>query len=283
MELIIDSVTKKYKDKKALDCFSLTMTAGVYGLLGPNGAGKSTLIGIITGLVKQDSGSVTYISESGFPLCERLGYLPQYQSFYKNYSAEEFLLYIMALKGVKTADRKDYCRSLLAQVNLENCGSKKIGAFSGGMKQRLGIAQALVGEPDVLIFDEPTAGLDPKERIRFRNLISSLGSDRIVILATHIVSDIAYIAKEVVLINNGRLLDHGTQNHITSKLNGRVWEYACSSDTVIELMNAYPASNVIAEGDMCRVRLICDNKPFENAESVSPNLDDVCLYSFGEI
>lgn len=283
MELIIDSVTKKYKDKKALDCFSLTMTAGVYGLLGPNGAGKSTLIGIITGLVKQDSGSVTYISESGFPLCERLGYLPQYQSFYKNYSAEEFLLYIMALKGVKTADRKDYCRSLLAQVNLENCGSKKIGAFSGGMKQRLGIAQALVGEPDVLIFDEPTAGLDPKERIRFRNLISSLGSDRIVILATHIVSDIAYIAKEVVLINNGRLLDHGTQNHITSKLNGRVWEYACSSDAVIELMNAYPVSNVIAEGDMCRVRLICDNKPFENAESVSPNLDDVCLYSFGEI
>ena len=283
MELIIDSVTKNYKDKKALDCFSLRMTAGVYGLLGPNGAGKSTLIGIITGLVKQDSGSITYINESGSPLCTRLGYLPQYQSFYKNYTAEEFLLYIMALKGIKTDKGKDYCRNLLAQVNLENCGGKKIGAFSGGMKQRLGIAQALVGEPDVLIFDEPTAGINPRERIRFRNLISSLGSDRIVILATHIVSDIAYIAKEVVLINNGRLLDCGTQDHITSKLNGKVWEYTCSSDTVIEIMNAYPVSNVISEGDLCKVRLICEKKPFEIATGVSPNLDDVCLYSFGEI
>lgn len=283
MELIIDSVTKQYKDKKALDRFSLKMTAGVYGLLGPNGAGKSTLIGVITGLVKQDSGSVSYKSKSGLPLCARLGYLPQYQSFYKNYTAEEFLRYIMALKGIKTENSKSYCRRLLEQVNLADCGGKKIGAFSGGMKQRLGIAQALVGEPEVLIFDEPTAGLDPKERIRFRNLISSLGSDRIVILATHIVSDIAYIAKEVVLINNGRLIDIGTQSQITSKLKGKVWEYACDSDSVIELMNAHPVSNVIAEGNLCRVRLICEHKPFENAVDVSPNLDDVCLYSFGEI
>lgn len=283
MELIIDNITKSYKGKKALDCFSLKMMPGVYGLLGPNGAGKSTLIGVITGLIKQDKGSVTYIDDNNLPLCKKLGYLPQYQSYYKNYSAEEFLHYIIALKGLKIRNEKEYCRILLEQVNLADCGKKKIGAFSGGMKQRLGIAQALVGEPNVLIFDEPTAGLDPKERIRFRNLISSLGNDKIVILATHIVSDISYIAKQVVLINNGLLVDCGTQSEITSKLKGKVWEYCCESKEILNVINSLPVSNVIAEGNSCKARIISDSIPFDNAINVTPNLEDVCLYNFGEM
>ena len=283
MKLSIKNITKTYGKKRALDNFTLDFKPGVYGLLGPNGAGKSTLIGTITGLVNPDCGTVKYTDENECSLCEKLGYLPQYQSYYRNYSAPEFLKYIMALKEYKPANQKGYIEELLHLVNLSDVGNKKIGAFSGGMKQRLGIAQALIGDPNVLIFDEPTAGLDPKERVRFRNIISSLGSEKIVILATHIVSDISYIANKIILLYNGVLTDFGTQREITEKIKGKVWEFTCSAHDVLEIMNRIRVSNVVSQGESCLVRAVCDDKPTQNAESVTPDLEDVCLYSFGEL
>ena len=283
MELSIKNITKTYGKKRALDNFTLDFKPGVYGLLGPNGAGKSTLIGTITGLVAPDCGTVKYTDEKGCNLHEKLGYLPQYQSYYRNYSATEFLKYIIALKDYKPDDPKSYIEELLHLVNLSDVGNKKIGAFSGGMKQRLGIAQALVGEPNVLIFDEPTAGLDPKERVRFRNIISSLGSEKIVILATHIVSDISYIANEIILLYNGVLTDFGTQREITEKINGKVWEFTCKAQEVLDIMNRIRVSNVVSQGENCLIRAVCDDKPTSSAENVTPDLEDVCLYSFGEL
>lgn len=283
MELSIKNITKTYGKKRALDNFTLDFKPGVYGLLGPNGAGKSTLIGTITGLVDPDCGTVKYTDENGCNLHEKLGYLPQYQSYYRNYSAPEFLKYIIALKDYKPDDPKSYIEELLHLVNLSDVGSKKIGTFSGGMKQRLGIAQALVGEPNVLIFDEPTAGLDPKERVRFRNIISSLGSEKIVILATHIVSDISYIANEIILLYNGVLTDFGTQREITEKINGKVWEFTCKAQEVLDIMNRIRVSNVVSQGENCLIRAVCDDKPTPGAENVTPDLEDVCLYSFGEL
>lgn len=283
MKLSIKNITKTYGKKRALNKFSLDFSAGVYGLLGPNGAGKSTLIGTITGLVKPDCGTVSYSDENGAKLHEKLGYLPQYQSFYKNYSAPEFLKYMCALKNYKPANLSNYCAELLELVNLSDVGKKNIGAFSGGMKQRLGIAQALIGEPKVLIFDEPTAGLDPKERVRFRNIISSLGSDRIVILATHIVSDISYIANEIILLNQGEMTDFGTESEIISKIVDKVWECDVVSSDVLEIMNKYKVSNVISHSDKCTIKIVCEEKPFANAIPAAPDLEDVCLYEFGEL
>lgn len=282
MELSIKNATKTYGKKCALDNFSLDFSAGVYGLLGPNGAGKSTLIGIITGLVKPDHGSIKFVGNDGEKLHEKLGYLPQYQSFYKNYSAPEFLRYICALKKYKPENQK-YIEDLLELVNLADVGKKKIGSFSGGMKQRLGIAQALIGEPSVLIFDEPTAGLDPKERVRFRNIISSLGSDKIVILATHIVSDISYIANKIILLNQGKITDFGTESDIISKVKDKVWECEIPSEKVLEVMNQFKVSNVVSSAKKCKLKIVNETKPFENAISVVPDLEDVCLYEFGEL
>ena len=188
-----------------------------------------------------------------------------------------------ALKKYKPNDIKKYCDGLLELVNLSDVGNKKIGAFSGGMKQRLGIAQALIGEPSVLIFDEPTAGLDPKERVRFRNIISSLGSDRIVILATHIVSDISYIANKIILLNQGVMTDFGTESEIISKISDKVWECEVASSDVLDIMNKFKVSNVISQAEKCKIKLVCDEKPFPDAVPAIPDLEDVCLYEFGEL
>ena len=283
MLLEIKNITKAYKGKIVLNNFSLDMTCGVYGLLGPNGAGKSTLIGIITGLISPDSGMINYTDKWGSVLNDTLGYLPQYQDYYKNFTAEEFLAYVIALKNFPPKNQKKYISDLLETVNLADNRKKKIRTFSGGMKQRLGIAQAIIGEPNVIIFDEPTAGLDPKERIRFRNIISSLGKDKIVILATHIVTDIAYIAKEVILLDQGNLLASASQDKIIEKVRGKVWHYNCENERIIDVMSKYRVSNVIAGGDRCIVRVVSEEKPFNSAEQVEPNLEDTCLYCFGEI
>lgn len=220
MELIIDRVTKQYKNKIAVDRISLAFQPGVYGLLGANGAGKTTLMRMICGILTPTSGTITF---DGMDVCTEeyrgtLGYLPQDFGYYPNFSGKDFLMYLAALKGIgkKAAERKTH--ELLELVSLTEAAKKKIKTYSGGMKQRLGIAQALLNDPQILILDEPTAGLDPKERVRFRNLIGKLGKDSIVILSTHIVSDVERIADEILMMNQGQMVFRGKQEEIPGDL-----------------------------------------------------------------
>jgi len=211
MELIINQVSKQYKDKTVVDGVSLSLKQGVYGLLGANGAGKTTLMRMLCGILKPNSGSIAFdgidVSEEHYRSI--LGYLPQDFGYYPEFTATDFLLYMAALKGIEKTRAKRKADELLTLVALENAGRKKIKTFSGGMKQRLGIAQALLNDPKLLILDEPTAGLDPRERVRFRNLIADLGKDSIVLLSTHIVSDIEHIADQVLMMKDGRLVFQG--------------------------------------------------------------------------
>lgn len=211
MKLMIDRVSKQYQNRIAVDRISANLQRGVYGLLGANGAGKTTLMRMLCGILKPTGGTISFdgidVSEEAYRAI--LGYLPQDFGYYPEFSATDFLLYLAALKGIPRAQAKRKARELLELVSLQDVGRKKIKTFSGGMKQRLGIAQALLNDPKLLILDEPTAGLDPKERVRFRNLIESLGRDSIVLLSTHIVSDIEHIADEVLMMKEGQLIYRG--------------------------------------------------------------------------
>ena len=211
MKLVIDRVSKQYQNRIAVDRISVNLQQGVYGLLGANGAGKTTLMRMLCGILKPSGGTITFdgidVSEEAYRAI--LGYLPQDFGYYPEFSAMDFLLYLAALKGIPKAQAKRKAKELLELVSLQDVGRKKIKTFSGGMKQRLGIAQALLNDPKLLILDEPTAGLDPKERVRFRKLIESLGKDSIVLLSTHIVSDIEHIADEVLMMKDGQLIYQG--------------------------------------------------------------------------
>lgn len=214
MELIIDRLSKQYQNRIAVDRVSARLHRGVYGLLGANGAGKTTLMRMLCGILKPTGGTVTFdgmdVSEEGYRAV--LGYLPQDFGYYPEFSGTDFLLYLAALKGLPRPQAKRRTEELLELVSLQEAGRKKIKTYSGGMKQRLGIAQALLNDPKLLVLDEPTAGLDPKERVRFRNLIESLGKDSIVLLSTHIVSDIEHIADEVLMMKDGQLIFQGAWN-----------------------------------------------------------------------
>jgi ABC-2 type transport system ATP-binding protein len=211
MELIIDRLTKQFQNKIAVDRVSLRLHSGVFGLLGANGAGKTTLMRMLCGILQPTSGTITFdgmdVREEGYRAI--LGYLPQDFGYYPEFTAMDFLIYMAALKGLPKPSAKRRANELLELVGLQDMSRKKIKTFSGGMKQRLGIAQALLNDPKLLILDEPTAGLDPKERVRFRNLIGQLGKDSIVLLSTHIVSDIEHIADEVLMMKDGNLIYHG--------------------------------------------------------------------------
>lgn len=220
MELVIDRVSKQYKNKIAVDRISLTLHKGIYGLLGANGAGKTTLMRMLCGILTPTSGTITYndvdVSQEEYRAV--LGYLPQDFGYYPDFSGKDFLLYMAALKGLSKKSAEKKVKELLELVSLADVAKKKVKTYSGGMKQRLGIAQALLNDPQILILDEPTAGLDPKERVRFRNLIANLGKENIVILSTHIVSDIDRIADRILMMNNGKLVFDGTRDEITEDL-----------------------------------------------------------------
>ncbi len=285
MELIIDRLTKQYKNKIAVDRLSLTLTSGVYGLLGANGAGKTTLMRMICGVLKSTSGEVKFngidVSEESYR--DVLGYLPQDFGYYPEFSAQDFMYYMASLKGLTKSQAKVKTKELFDIVSLSEEAKKKIKTFSGGMKQRLGIAQALLNNPKILILDEPTAGLDPKERVRFRNLISDLGKDRIVLLSTHIVSDVENIASTILVMKDGQLIHNGALESIITAIDNKVFECTVDSKTAQYLMEQYPVINLRSEGENKFLRLVCDEKPHETARGVSATLEDLYLYYFSEV
>ena len=286
-KLEIKNISKTYKKGtvKALDDFSVTLTPGVYGLLGPNGAGKSTLMNIITDNLNSDSGKVLYNDEDIKKLGKNyrtvLGYMPQQQGLYDDFTLNRFLWYMSALKGLKKKEAKDKITSLLDTVNLTDSAHKKLGGFSGGMKQRALIAQALLNDPKILILYEPTAGLDPKERIRIRNFVSEIAEDKIVLISTHVVSDIEFIAKEIILLKQGKLVSHDTCPNLVSEIENKVVEVEIDREELKYYQDNYRVSNLYHNGEKIVVRLVTDNPP-ENHYSkiVKPTLEDLYLYVF---
>lgn len=285
MELILDRVTKHYGNKIACDRVSLNLKAGVYGLLGSNGAGKTTLMRMMCGILAPTSGTIQFnkMDVSSEDYRDMLGYLPQDFGYYPEFSAFDFMLYIATLKGLPKSRAKERTKELLELVSLEKEAKKKIKTFSGGMKQRLGIAQSMLNDPKILILDEPTAGLDPKERIRFRNLISRLGADRIVLLSTHIVSDVEYIADTILIMKEGQLVHEGTLEDILAAIEGRVWECTVSQAQADVLCQVYPVINLRQENNGVLVRLISVEKPWDLAENKPATLEDLYLYYFSEV
>ena len=263
MELQLDRVSKRFQTKIAVDRVSLSMGEGLYGLLGANGAGKTTLMRMMAGILKPDAGEIRLggreVSSKAYR--ELLGYLPQEFGYYPSFTAKDFLLYLAALKGVPKAKAREKAGELLELVNLTEYAGKKIKTFSGGMKQRLGIAQALLNHPKLLILDEPTAGLDPKERVKFRNLISSLKKDRIVLLSTHIVSDIEYIADEVLIMKNGAILHQGEPKRILEVIEGKVWECFLTREELFSMEQEFAILNLREEGSGIFVRAVGERCP----------------------
>lgn len=285
MELCIDRVSKIYGNKIACDRISLSLHKGVYGLLGANGAGKTTLMRMMCGVLRPTSGTITFdgIDVGKEEYRDLLGYLPQNFGYYPEFCAMDFLLYMAALKGIPKVHAKEKASELLELVSLKNEAKKKIRTFSGGMKQRLGIAQAMLNNPKILILDEPTAGLDPKERIRFRNLISSMSAEKIILLSTHIVSDVEYIADKILLMKAGQMIHQGTLDEILSVIKEKVWECRVEKNKADELSEKYPILNFRNEDEDIFLRLVSEEKPCEGANRTEAVLEDLYLYYFNEL
>jgi ABC-2 type transport system ATP-binding protein len=282
LKLIIDHVSKSYKGNVwGLKDFSLELGPGVLGLLGPNGAGKSTLMRILATITRATEGTITWdgvdIAKSPDSIRSVLGYLPQDFGVYPNLNAFEFLEYMAAIKGVDGTAAKSRIKELLDVVNLSDAAKRPLGGYSGGMKQRIGIAQALLNDPKLLIVDEPTVGLDPEERVRFRNLLSDLSGDRIVILSTHIVSDVEAIASDIALINKGELLMHATPEDMLRTVENKVWEWTVPAASLPDVKRQYRVSGTIRRSDGVQVRAVSDAKPVPEAQPVSPTLEDAYL------
>lgn len=285
MELKVCNVTKMYGANRALDRFTYTFTPGVYGLLGPNGAGKSTLMNIITTNLPQTEGVVTYngkdISVLGKEYRAILGFMPQQQGIYPGYTLESFLWYMASLKGLNKQAAKAEIERLLPLVNLEDNRRKRLGSFSGGMKQRALIAQALLGNPEVIILDEPTAGLDPKERIRIRNLIAEIALDKIVIIATHVVSDIEFIAKEVLFLKKGSLIRSGAPLAVCEEIKDKVYELAIGREDIGMITERFHVRSLREHAGGVVARVLSDAVPEEYAYvACEPEIEDVYLYHF---
>lgn len=285
MKLDIKDISKSYvKKKKALSHINISFTPGVYGLLGPNGAGKSTLINIITDNIRADSGQVLYNGEDIYSLKERyrdiIGYMPQQQVLYDNFTGEEFLWYMAALKGIDKKIAKKRINELLNMVNLYSEKDKKVGSYSGGMKQRILIAQAMLNDPDILIMDEPTAGLDPSERIRIRNFLSTISENKIIILATHIVSDIESIAKEIIILRDGKVINAGKPETLLSEISNKVFEVKVDINSEYNVQSSKIANIRIGENEKI-YRVVQDDIPegfdYVNAKA---GLEELYLYYF---
>lgn len=281
-ELKLMDVEKRYKDKEAVHRVNYTFTKGVYGLLGENGAGKTTFMRLICGVLKPTEGRIDCdnfeISGMGAEYRKLLGYLPQNFGFYGNFTAERFLRYMAALKALPKEYAEQRIEELLDIVELKSVRKKKLKTFSGGMIRRVGIAQALLNNPEILVLDEPTAGLDPKERVRFRNVISSLGKDRIILLSTHIVSDIEYIADRILIMKNGKIIQEGTEQEITQRVDGCVWKCVVSENEAECLSNRCIVSNIRRNGEKVELRIISNQQPAAGAVSVESTLEDAYLY-----
>lgn len=285
MKIEIRNLTKNYGSVQALKNVSLTLTPGIYGLLGPNGAGKSTLINLLTDNLRRESGEIlwdgTDILALGKKYRNLLGYMPQQQGYYEDFSAAAFLMYMAHLKGMGKKEAKDRVYELLSVVNLEQYSREKVGAFSGGMRQRLLLAQALLNDPKLLILDEPTAGVDPQERIHIRNFISEIAKERIVILATHIVSDVESIASEILLLKKGELAGQGTPYELLEEVKPFVHEILVPQEKLGEIQKKYVISNLRYTEEGLAVKIITDQPP-EDVSCVQAvvNLEDVYLCYF---
>lgn len=284
-ELILKNISKSYGKHKVLKELCYTFSPGIYGLLGPNGAGKSTMINLITDNLRPDGGDILFngcsIHKAGKEYRKRLGYMPQQQRMYSNFTLERFLWYMATLKGLKKEEAAQQIPELLELVNLSEVKARRLGGFSGGMKQRALLAQALLGNPEVIILDEPTAGLDPKERIRFRNLISRVAFDRIILVATHVVSDIEFIAKEILIMSDGTIPESGTPWALCEKIDGKVFQIVTDEAHVQEIANAYKVVNISKDEDNIYIRVLADAMPGYNRCSVQkPGLEDFYEYIF---
>ena len=293
MILSINEITKNYGSNRALDRFTAKLEPGIYALLGPNGSGKSTLMNILTDNLKADSGSIRYTSDDGVTedvlkmgvrFREKLGFMPQYPGLYPNFSVERFMWYMAALKGMKKESAVEQIPEILKAVELDDVPRRKIGALSGGMKQRLALAQAVLGDPEILILDEPTAGLDPKQRISVRNFISRIAFDKIVLIATHVVPDVEFIARDIIMLKKGVIVDNAPPHILTEKITRSVWIVPCAEGEVQVFQNRFRVTNISRDemsGEVL-LRVLCESKPTENAKNAAPTLEDYYLWVFGE-
>ena len=286
MALILDGLTKTFSSFPAVNNLSYTMDTGVYGLLGVNGAGKTTLMRMLCTLLTPTSGTITWhgqdISSLGSAYRNLLGYLPQDFGYYPDFSVQDYLLYIASIKGLRPATARQRMQSLLEQVGLTQVRRQKMKKLSGGMKRRAGIAQAMLNDPKILILDEPTAGLDPKERIRFRNLISELAENRLVLLSTHIVSDVEYIADQILLMKDGSLVHHGTSQQLLAAAPTQVWTCTVPRAQADQLLHQYPVVNLKTLPQGVQLRVLSQTPPTPEAHPAEMSLEDLFLHYFGE-
>ena len=286
MELLLENLCKEFGGNTAVAGVTAVLEPGIYGLLGANGAGKTTLLRMISGVLKPTAGQVRLdgipIDALGAAYRDKLGYLPQDFVGYPQYSARDFLLYMAVLKGMTRSQAMPKIRELLHMVRLQEAGGKKLRTFSGGMRRRLGIAQALLNEPDLLILDEPTAGLDPKERVHFRNILEGYAQKKIVLLSTHIVSDLEAIAHKVFLMKDGCFQTQGTVSELLQQANGRVWELTVPSQEAETWQARMTVANLRYDGNSVTLRILADAKPAPAARPCIPTLEDLYLLYFPE-